>query len=288
MTSMDGKLCIVTGATSGIGKETARGLVRMGARVAIVARNPKKARATEAELNRDARVPIDILEADMASLVQVRALAGEIARRYPTVDVLVNNAGVYRVRRHVTTDGYEETFAVNHLAPFLLTNLLLDHLRASAPARIVTVASNAHLGFTLDFEDLQSEHSYKSFRVYGRTKLANIMFTYALSRRIEGSGLTINALHPGFVASNFGSGNHLPARPILFIATPFILSPAQGARTPIWLASSPDVEGVNGMYYTNSKIPARANREIRSNPFTYEEEAQERLWKESAAMVGIG
>jgi len=287
MASMSGKLCIVTGGTSGIGKETARGLVRLGAKVAIVARNPKKAQATTAELNRIAVTPIDVLEADMASLDQVRSLAGRIRQTYQKIDVLVNNAGVYRLRRHTTEDGYEETFAVNHLAPFLLTNLLLDHLRERAPARIVTVASNAHLGFTLDFADLHSEQSFKSFRVYGRTKLANIMFTYALARRIEGSGVTVNALHPGFVASNFGSGNRLPVQPVMLALRPFVLSPARGARTSIWLASTPDVEEVNGKYFTNSKIPARANREVRSNPFSYDEDAQERLWKESAAMVGL-
>jgi NAD(P)-dependent dehydrogenase (short-subunit alcohol dehydrogenase family) len=191
------------------------------------------------------------------------------------------------VRRHTTVDGYEEMFAVNHLAPFLLTNLVLDRLKDSAPARIVTVASGAHNGFTLDFGDLQSERRYKSFEVYGRTKLANIMFTYALARRLEGSGVTINAHHPGFVASNFGSGNRLPVAPVMFLARPFVLSPAQGARTALWLASSQDVQGVNGKYFTNSKIPSRANREVRSNAFSYLDDAQERLWKESAAMVGL-
>jgi len=281
------KLVIITGATSGIGKETARGLVRQGAHVVIVGRNPAKAEAAAEELRREGPGPVDNLLADFSSLEQTRGLAAQILEKYPRIDVLMSNAGVYRMRRKVTVDGYEETFAVNHLAPYLLINLLLDRLRASAPARIVVTGSDAHQGAQLDFDDLMLKKHYGHWRAYSRSKLANIMFTYALARRVDGSGVTANVVHPGFVASNLGSGNGIPVGPFMMALRPFVLSPEAGARTSIWVASSPELDGANGMYFSNSKIVSRANREHRSNHFSYDKDLQEQLWDESAKLVGL-
>lgn len=277
---MNGKLCVVTGATSGIGEEIARGLVRLGARAVIVARNPKKAAVLVAKLAHESRGSVEVLEADLSSLERTRRVAGEILDRFPKIDVLVSNAGVYRMRRATTADGYEETFAVNHLAPFLLTNLLADRLRESAPARIVITASGAHQGARLDFGDLLLERTYSSWRAYSRSKLANIMFTYALARRLVGSGVTVNCFHPGFVSSSLGSGNGLPVRPFYVLLKPFTISPEKGADTAVWLASSPSVEGIDGKYFYK-------RRETRSNTASQDEDGQERLWKESAALVGL-
>lgn len=281
---MDGKICVVTGATSGIGKETARGLVRLGARVAIVGRNPVKSERVASDLR--ALGPVDVLLADLSSLEQTRRLAGEILERYPRIDVLLSNAGVYRMSRRTTVDGHEETFAVNHLAPFLLTNLLLPRLIQSAPARIVVVASGAHSGAVLDFADLMLTDSYGHWRAYSRSKLANIMFTYALARRLEGTGVTANCLHPGFVASNFGSGNFIPSRPVMILARPLAFSPRKAAELPVWLASSPDLAGLSGRYFASDKF-APKRRDKRSNEYSHDVQMQERLWKESASLVGL-
>jgi NAD(P)-dependent dehydrogenase (short-subunit alcohol dehydrogenase family) len=279
---MEGKVVVVTGATAGIGKETARGLAAKGAHVVIVGRNPAKTEAVAAEI-RASSGTVDTALADFASLASVRTLAETLTDRYPKIDVLVSNAGVYRVRRTVTGDGFEEMFGVNHLAAFLLTNLLLDRLRQSAPSRIVVVASAAHYGATLDFDDLQTEHGFRSMRVYGRSKLANVMFTYALARRLEGSGTTVNCLHPGFVATSLGSGNKIPVKPFmaLFRLTGRAISVSKGADTPIYLASSPEVEGVSGKYFDD-------RREKMSSPPSYIEDEQERLWDISAKLVGLG
>lgn len=279
---MEGKLVVVTGATAGIGKEAARGLASMGARVVIVGRNPEKTEGVADEIRATAKGSVDTELADFASLASVRQLAETLQDRYPRIDVLLSNAGVYRVRRTVTDDGFEETFAVNHLAAFLLTNLLLDHLKASGPSRIVVVASAAHYGQTLDFDDLQNERSYKSMRTYGRSKLANVLFTYALSQRLEGSGVTANCLHPGFVATSLGSGNRIPVKPFMALLrlTGRAISVKDGADTPIYLASSPDVEGVNGKYFDR-------RREKTTSPQSYNTDDQERLWNVSAEMVGL-
>lgn len=279
---MQGKLVVVTGATAGIGKEAARELARLGARVVIVGRNPEKTHGVAEEIRSAATGAVDVALADFASLRSVRQLAESLTERYPRIDVLLSNAGVYRLNRQLTTDGFEETFAVNHLAPFLLTNLLLDHLHASAPSRIVVVASSAHYGQTLDFDDLQNEHGYKSMRTYGRSKLANVMFTYALARRLEGSGVTANSLHPGFVATSLGSGNRIPVKPIMWLLrlTGRAISVKDGADTPVYLASSPDVEGLNGKFFDLRK-------EKMSSPQSYNTDDQERLWDASEEMVGL-
>jgi retinol dehydrogenase-14 len=279
---MNGRVIVVTGASDGIGKEAARGLAARGAHLVMVVRNTAKGEAAAEEIRRTATGPIELVEGDLASLASVRDLAATLLGKYPRIDVLLSNAGVFRVSRRVTGDGFEETFAVNHLAPFLLTNLLLDRLRESAPARVVVVASAAHLGQRLDFDDLQSERGYKAMRTYGRSKLANVMFTYALARRIDGSRVTANSLHPGFVATNLGSGNRIPVKPfmLLFRLTGRAISVKQGADTPIYLASSPDVDGVTGTYF--DKRRARS-----SSAPSLDVDAQERLWRVSAEMVAL-
>jgi NAD(P)-dependent dehydrogenase (short-subunit alcohol dehydrogenase family) len=277
---MEGKLVVVTGATAGIGKEAARGLAGMGARVVLVGRNPEKSHAVAEEIRATATGSVDVVLADFASLLSVRQLAETLADRYPRIDVLLSNAGVFRVRRAATGDGFEETFAVNHLAPYLLTNLLVARLKESAPSRVVVVASAAHYGQTLDFDDLQSERGYKAMRTYGRSKLANVMFTYKLAGQLEGSGVTVNCLHPGFVATSLGSGNRIPVKPFmaLFRLTGRAISVKQGADTPIYLASSPEVEGVNGKYFD-------VRREKMSSPQSYNTDDQDRLWDVSAKLT---
>lgn len=277
-----GKVVVVTGASDGIGKEAARGLAEMGAHVVMVVRNPAKGEAAADDIRRTAAGPVELVEGNLASLASVREVAGTLGDKYPRIDVLLSNAGCYRLNRQVTVDGFEETFAVNHLAPFLLTNLLLDRLRESAPARVVVVASDAHLGRSLDWNDLQNERAFKSMNVYGRSKLANVMFTYALARRLAGTGVTANSLHPGFVATNLGSGNRIPVKPFMFLfrLSGRAISVKQGADTPIYLASSPDVEGVTGEYFERRKPRI-------SSPQSLNTDDQERLWRVSAEMVGL-
>ncbi|HJT38133.1 MAG TPA: SDR family oxidoreductase [Actinomycetota bacterium] len=277
---MKDKVVVITGATSGIGTETARALADIGARVVMINRNPQKAEAVADDLRRTATRKIDLVKGDMSSFASIREAANDILERYPRIDVFISNAGVFRARRHTTADGLEEVFGVNHLAPFLLTNLLLERLRASAPSRIVVVASEAHRGAVLDFDDLLLERRYGAWKSYSRSKLANIMFTYALARRLEGSDVTANCLHPGFVATRLGSGNKIPIRPVYILLRPFTKSPKQGAETSVYLASSPDVDGVSGKYFDNK-------RESRSSRVSLEEEPQELLWKMSADLTGI-
>ena len=279
---MEGKVVVVTGATAGIGKEAARGLAALGARVVVVGRNPEKTHAVAEEIRGTATGSVDVALGDFASLRSVRQLGETLLDRYPKIDVLLSNAGVVRMRRSVTTDGLEETFGVNHVAPFLLVDLLKERLQESAPSRIVVVASAAHYGQTLDFDDLQTARDYKWMKAYGRSKLANVLFTYALAQRLEGSGVTANCLHPGFVATNLGSGNRIPVKPFmwLFRLTGRAISVKDGADTPVYLASSPDVEGVSGKYFDN-------RREKTSSPQSYNTDDQERLWEVTAKLAGL-
>ncbi|HEX5440560.1 MAG TPA: SDR family oxidoreductase [Ktedonobacterales bacterium] len=281
--SMRGKICLITGATSGIGLVTARELAARGATVAMVGRSETKARvAVEAIRQQTGNSEVDYLLADLSSQDAVRGVAKAFQRRYGALHVLVNDAGVMLWRRETAANGLEMTFAVNHLAPFLLTNLLLDTLRASAPARVVTVASVAHNGAVISFDDLQHKQGrYQWLKVYGQTKLANIMFTYALARRLSGSGVTANALHPGIVATRiYRSGNGLFNSMTKAVMPIFALSPEKGAETLIYLASSPEVATVSGQYFYKCKP-------MRSSQASYDEAAQERLWRVSEQLTGL-
>jgi NAD(P)-dependent dehydrogenase (short-subunit alcohol dehydrogenase family) len=274
---MSGKVCVVTGANSGIGKETAEGLARMGATVVMVCRDPERGRAAlESIKARSGNQSIELMICDFASLAQIRKLAEEFKQKHDRLDVLVNNAGLVLTRRTVTEDGLETTFAVNHLGYFLLTNLLLDMIKRSAPSRIVNVASTAHHSGTIDFNDLQGERSYGAMRAYGQSKLANILFTYELARRLEGSGVSVNCLHPGVIGTNiFRSVPGLGA-----MAKLFLKSPKKGAETSIYLATSPEVAEVTGKYFDDK-------RAVRSSRESYDEAVAQRLWQLSEQLTGL-
>ncbi len=277
---LDGKVAVVTGASSGIGQYTALGLAKLGATVVIAARNPQRLAESAAWLR--AQVPGAAVEAeqvDFAALNSVRAMAARVMAHHPRIAILVNNAGLIMGRRTVTEDGYEAVFQINHLAPFLLTNLLLPAIKAEDKARIVTVASNASTRSIIDFDDPQLERGWGPMRVYGRSKLMNILFTVELARRLDGTGITANALHPGFVGTRIGNKGWAVDW-LWALIKPFVLSPAQGAETPIYLASSPAVATVSGQYFYKKK-------QIRANELAYDAVAGSRLWRVSAEMTGI-
>jgi NAD(P)-dependent dehydrogenase (short-subunit alcohol dehydrogenase family) len=278
---MKGKVCLITGATSGIGEVTALELARQGFRVVITARSQAKLETALDKLSRQSgSQEISGLVADFSSQREVRSLVKTFMKEHDRLDVLINNAGAVYLRRTESVDGIEMTFAVNHLSYFLLTNLLIELLKASAPARIVNVASNAHKGHELDFGDLQCQHNYQFMRAYGKSKLANIMFTYELDRRLVSSGVTVNALHPGFVATNIGGNNGWLVRLFLPLLRIWAISPEEGAKTSIYLASSPDVKGVSGKYFYN-KHPTSSSK------FSYNAAAARKLWDISAELTGI-
>jgi retinol dehydrogenase-14 len=279
---MAGKVVLVTGATGGIGKATAIGLATMGARVGITGRDLIRAEQAAADIRTAAGNPaVDVFAGDMSSQAEVRRLAGAVLNAYPRLDVLVNNVGGFWAHRHPTADGLEHTFALNHLAPFLLTNLLLDRLKASAPARVVTLSSGAQAAGRIDFDDLQGARSYSGQRAYSQSKLANILFTNELARRLQDTGVTANSVHPGVVRTNFGSEDQAGFfRIISPVVRPFLKTPTQGARTPIYLASSPDVEGITGQFFANRK-PKIANKAAGDLAVTA------RLWRVSSDLVGL-
>jgi NAD(P)-dependent dehydrogenase (short-subunit alcohol dehydrogenase family) len=288
MTSLEGKTCLITGATSGIGKEIALGLAEMGATVVLVGRSREKCESTVQEIGSKtgrAGGMISWIVADISSQASVRQLAKDYAAAYRRLDVLVNNAGVFLAKRTTTVDGIEYTLAVNHLAPFLLTGLLIDIIKVSNPARIITTSSAAHRGARIDFDDIQFEKkkkkSYSGFSAYSQSKLANILFTKELARRLEGTGVTANCFHPGAVRTNIMQGsNPWQYRLISNTAGLFFLTPEKGADTGIYLASSPDVEGVTGKYFVKRKQEepsAEAN----------DMEAAARLWDVSERLTGI-
>ncbi|HEU4897673.1 MAG TPA: SDR family oxidoreductase [Actinomycetota bacterium] len=283
---MAGRVCLVTGATSGIGEATATGLARLGADLLLVARDPARGRATVAELqaaNDGARV--ELLVADLASQASIRGLAEEINRGQPRLDVLVNNAGGYWATRHTTVDGLELTFALNHLAYFLLTNLLLDLLRAGAPARIVNVTSSAQAFGDIHFDDLQYERRYRGQAAYNQSKLANVLFTYELARRLHGTGVTVNCLAPGVTRTNFGREDSGPVMRLLTpLARPFMRSPEEGAATAVWLASSSEAAGVSGRYYLRRRARPTPRRSSRRS---YDTELARRLWQVSEELTGL-
>jgi NAD(P)-dependent dehydrogenase (short-subunit alcohol dehydrogenase family) len=282
MTTMEGKICLITGGTNGIGKSTAQALAQMGATVVIVGRNAQKTSQVVDEIRSLTRSQkVEALLADLSSQREVQRLAGEFKSKYSQLHVLLNNAGAMFWSRQLTVDGLETTFALNHLAPFLLTNLLLDTIKASAPARIINVSSAAHRGGKMDFEDLQSERRYTGMGVYGQSKLANILFTLELSRRLEGTGVTANALHPGFVNSGFAKNNPGLIFKLFGAIGPLLArSPERGAETSIYLASSPDVQGVTGKYFSDSKVTQTA-------PQATDGAAAKKLWEVSAELVHL-
>ena len=279
MTTMQGRICLITGGTSGIGKSAAQALTRMGASVVIVGRNPEKTRQVAEELRSATGSKVDSLIADLSSQQEVRRLASEFQGKYSQLHVLLNNAGATFRTRQLSVDGIEMTFALNHLAYFLLTNLLLDTLRASAPARIINVSSDAHSGGKIEFDNLQGERSYSSFGPYGNSKLANILFTKELARRLEGTGVTSNALHPGLTSTGFGRNNPGFLMTIMRAVIPLIArSPEKGAQTSIYLASSPEVQSITGEYFVNCRVAKTA-------PQAADMAVAKRLWDVSARMV---
>lgn len=281
MTSMAGRTVLVTGGTGGIGRATAMGLAAMGADVAITGRDVGRAEAAAREIRAATGARVDVLVADLSSQAEVRRLAAVALERLPRIDVLVNNVGGYWNTRHLTVDGLERTFALNHLAPFLLTNLLLDRLRASVPARVVTVASHAHAQGRIDLDDLQGERSYSGARAYNQSKLANVLFTYALARRLQDSGVVAHAVHPGIVSTAFGAED--PGRTqrlVVPLLRPLMKSPRRGAATSIHVASAPGLEAVTGRYFARS-------RPRRSSARSHDEYVDVRLWHASADLVGL-
>ena len=278
---MDGKVVVITGGTSGIGRVAATDLARQGARIILVARD--RARADEALAAIGAGGPAlahRTVLADLSSIGETRAAAAQIAAAEPRIDVLINNAGALFNRRRLSPDGLEMTFAVNHMAYFVLTEGLTATLRASAPARVVNTASGAHRGARLNFGDLQSERGYSGFQVYGRSKLCNILFTRELARRLDGSGVTANCLHPGFVATRFGDRSGGLIQALMPIAKLGALSPQEGAKTIIYLASSPEVARMSGLYFHRCKpktpsVPAQ------------DDEAATRLWAQSERLEAV-
>jgi NAD(P)-dependent dehydrogenase (short-subunit alcohol dehydrogenase family) len=278
---MAGKVCMVTGATSGIGLVTARTLAQQGATVIAVGRNLTKGTSTVAHIQQETGNPsVEYMQADLSAQAQIRRLAQEFKSRYSHLHVLVNNAGGFFIKRQLSVDGIEMTFALNHLNYFLLTNLLLDTLKTSAPARVVNVASDTHRRAKMDFENLEGERKYSGMRAYGQSKLAVVLFTYELARRLEGTQVTANALHPGFVATNIGRNNRWLFRLVAPLIKLIALSPEEGAQTSIYLASSPEVAEVTGKHFDQKKPGPPA-------PASYDQAAARRLWEISAEMTGL-
>jgi len=279
---MTGKTVLITGGTSGIGKATAIGLAAQGARVAITGRDLTRVSASAIDISDATGNPdVDAFGADLSSQAEVRRLAAEVLDAHPRLDVLINNVGGFWATRHTTADGLEHTFAVNHLAGFLLTNLLLDRLRSSAPARVVTVSSGAQSMGEIDFENLQGEGAYSGQTAYSQSKLANVMFTYELARRLEGTGVTATVLHPGVTRTAFGAEDpSWISKVITPFWRPFMGTPQRGAATSIYLASSPEVETVNGRYFAR-------RRQKTSSKASYDEDQAARLWEVSALLVGL-
>lgn len=279
---MDGKICMVTGATSGIGFHTALEVARMGASVIVIGRNQTKCITTVKRIQEESgNSSIEYLFADLSSQSEIRTIASKFYEQHDHLDVLVNNAGGAFLYRKLSVDGIEMTFALNHLAYFLLTNLLIDALKASPKARVVNVSSGSHLNEHLDFNNLQLKKYYNPLRAYGRSKLANILFTYELSRRMAGTHITANAMTPGMVATDIWKKVHPWLTPLIFpVIQRIAQTPLEGAQTSIYLVTSPDLEGITGKYFVNKQS-------IKSDPATYDRNTAQRLWQTSLEMVGL-
>ena len=281
MGSMNGRVCVVTGATHGVGLATARALAALGASVVLHGRDFDRTHAVAQDISRDTgNSAVRAVQADFAHLAQVRRLTQELDATLPRIDVLINNAGMLGGARAVSADGYDLTFAVNHLAPFLLTNLLLAKLKASAPARVIVVASEAHRRARLDFADLMNRSVSGLMPAYARSKLANVLFVRALAARLAGSGVTVNALHPGVVYSNLFHRNRALRVLLGTLGRPFMLSPEEGARTSVYLATAPELSGQSGGYY-------RDCRPIAPSATAQSDADASRLWQESAQLTGL-
>ncbi|HVN28533.1 MAG TPA: SDR family oxidoreductase [Candidatus Binataceae bacterium] len=274
-----GKTCMITGATSGIGRASAIELGKLGAKLILVGRSRELGEKLVNEIRRAGNPDAVLLLADFESQAQIRKLAGALLSTGKPLHVLMNNAGVFNMKRKMTADGLEQVFAVNHLAYFMLTLLLLDRIKESAPARIINVSSDLHQRATINFDDLGGERSWGGMSSYAQSKLANILFTYELARRLEGTGVTVNAVHPGAVATNLARNNGLTTV-AWKLAGAFMKSAETGARTQVYLASSPEVEGVTGKYFIDS-------REARSSAVSHDAGIARRLWEVSARMTGL-
>ncbi len=278
---MKDKVVVITGATSGIGEVAAQRLAGMGARIVLVARDAARGQRSLTRLpSIGLGKPHSIYYGDLSRISEAKRVAAEIAAAEPRIDVLINNAGALFGTRRLTADNLEETFATNHMAYFVLTLELKANLLSAAPARVVSTASDAHKGYTLDFDDLQAAKGYSAIRAYGRSKLCNILFTRELARRWSGTGVTANCLHPGFVATRFGDGSGGFLSRVVRIAKTFAITPEQGAKTIVYLASSPDVAAISGEYFYKCRpaTPTAGGRD---------DAAANRLWNESAKLAGI-
>jgi retinol dehydrogenase-14 len=271
---------MITGATRGIGRAAALELAELKADLLVVGRNVQKGRLLAAECTERGASGVEVLTGDLSSMTEVRRIAGEAESIRPHIHVLLNNAGALFWKRQVSADGFEMTFALNHLAPFLLTQLLLPKLEASAPSRVVVVSSDAAKGAWIDFDDLNAERSYRGMRAYGQSKLANILFTQELARRLAGRGVTANCCHPGWVATGFNRNNGVVMRVGMVLSSPFARTARKGAETPVYLAASPDVANESGGFYFNCRKqdPPKA---------IYDPVVASQLWRVSAEMVGL-
>jgi NAD(P)-dependent dehydrogenase (short-subunit alcohol dehydrogenase family) len=279
--SMNGKIVLITGATSGIGKETALGLAKMGATVVLVGRSREKLdRVAGSIASATGNRTIDTMVCDLTSMESVRKLASDFKHKYQRLDVLINNAGEIVSERRTTVDGFEYTLALDHLSHFLLTMLLVNLIEASAPARIINVSSSAHSLGRIDFEDLMGEKKYTPMKAYGQAKLANLLFTYELARRLAGTGVTANAVHPGAVRTNFGKGMKGRWRIFLWLGSPFLIDAERGAETSIFVASSPEVSGITGKYFVKKKEKMSSKR-------SHDQTGAKRLWEVSSKLTGI-
>jgi len=280
-TTMKDKVVMVTGANSGIGKAASLALAKLGATLVMVTRNSERGESAKSEIIRESRNnSVDLLLADLSSLESVRQLVSDFQKKYSKLHVLINNAGLFNQRRHVTMNGYENTFATNYLAPFLLTNLQLDLLKTSAPSRIINVSSVGHYNGHINFDDLNLEKEYGGWKAYGQSKLALVLFTHELAKKLQGTGVTVNAVHPGTVATNIWTRPLGPAGFIMALPKLFMTSPEKGAETIVYLASSTEAKNINGEYLEKLKVK-------KSSDESYDEEIAQRLWDVSAKLTHL-
>jgi NAD(P)-dependent dehydrogenase (short-subunit alcohol dehydrogenase family) len=278
---LTGKTCLITGGNSGIGKATALGLAKTGANVVIVSRGKEKGEAALSEIiAKSGNQNLELMLADMSSQDSIRRLASDFKAEHEKLHLLVNNAGVYLTKRITTVDGLESTFAINHLGPFILTNLLIDLLRASAPSRIVNVTSDAHRGAKVNFEDLQGEKKFSGWQAYSQSKLGMILFTHELAKRLEGTGVTVNSAHPGVVRTNFARNNGGLVAFGFRLMHMFFISPETSAKRILYVATSPDCEGATGKYFTKMHA-AKSSQE------SYDDDSARRLWQMSEQLTKL-